>query len=820
MTIVSLPSKHLRWTVPSGLLGFDTTAEVEPSEAVIGQDNALAGLRRGVEMRSPGFNVFVVGLSTSGRLDTVRRILTTFAPRRWRARDLVYVRNFPEPSRPRLLELPPGRGLPFRRELLRIAGALVEEVPRMLATDEVRRARERGAHDAAVAAHEGLGRLRAHARERGFVVGDVGEEDAPDPVVFWVQPRPGAEGVVPAGEEADDDPVHTRAELQVLAAAGELELPRPLADILADFDGLERELEQVRAASRRALIETVRTVSEAEAEAVQRGTAALFTDLSRRWPAARAWLADLRGEIVESPEWFEDDSDHAELIAAFTANVVHVGSRGRKAPIVVVPNPTWQNLFGGVETGEGGAADHRSIRAGALQDADGGFLVLSANDLLQEPASWKVLKRALMFGEVDVQNAAEGVTGGTPVLRPDAMRLDVKVVLLGDPDTFAMLYYGDPDFGNVFKIKAEFEPDAPIAPALLEQYAAFVSRVIRREKLQHFSRDAVCAVLEWAVRESGRGGRISTNFGNVADLVREASFEATALPTGARGPSGSTNQPAAGHVDVRRDHVAAALLARRRRDDLAERRVLEMLDAALLRVDVAGARVGQINALVVYHVGGHDFGRPMRITCAVGAGRGGLVSIERVARMSGRSHDKGVKILEGFLLERFGREGRLCFTSTLCFEQSYSKVDGDSATLSEALALLSALGSVPIRQDVAITGSLNQFGEVQPVGGVNEKIEGFFKACAQRGLTGTQGVAIPDGNRADLCLAPEVTAACAEGSFHVWTVASLAESVELCMGVRAGERVDGGGWTEGSVFARVSAELASLRAMVRPRGAR
>ncbi len=781
--------------MPDGLLSFETTREVAPTDAVIGQDNALAGLRRGVDMESPGFNVFVVGLGTSGRLATVRRMIEDFAPRRRIARDFVYVRNFVEPSRPRLLQLPPGRGLPFRRELLRLAGTLIEEVPRLLAAEDVRRKRDKGAHDAAVAAHTGLGRLRGHAREKGFFVGDMGEEDAPEPVVFWIEP-----GAAAPAEGGEEPPVHTRAELQVLANTGELTLPRPIEDILTDFDALEAELAAVREESRQAINETVRVVTAAEQDAVRRGTERVFAELSKRWPAARTWLSELHEELVESPEWLAEEGDHGELVAAFTANVVHVGARTRKAPIVVVSNPTWQNLFGGVESGENGQADHRCVRAGALEDADGGFLVMSATELLQEPASWKVLKRALMFGEVEIQNPGEGPMVGNPVLRPDPMHLDVKVVLLGDADVFATLYYGDPDFANVFKIKAEFEPDARLAPALLEQYAQFVSRTVRRERLLPFSRDGVCAVIEWAVRQSGRGGRISTNFGSVADLVREASFEASAAAS-----------------VVTRAHVEAAREARRCRDDLAERRVLEMLDAELLRVDVDGERVGQINGLVVYHVGGHDFGRPMRITCAVGAGRRGLVSIERVARMSGRSHDKGVKILEGLLLDRFGREGLLCFSSTLCFEQSYSRIDGDSATLPEALVLLSALARVPLRQDVAVTGSLNQFGEVQAVGGVNEKIEGFFKSCALRGLTGRQGVVMPLDNRPDLCLSSEVTDACAQGRFHVWGVSALEDAATLCAGIPAGTRGQDGRWTEGALFARVRRERRELRGLVRAR---
>ncbi len=785
MPIAPLPAEHLRWHVPDGLFTFTTTAELPPAEAFVGQANAIAALRRGVELHAPGFNVFVAGLPSTGRLSAVERIVKSFAPRRRSARDLVYVCNVVDPGRPRLLTFPAGRGLAFRRELMRVAAVLLEEVPRLLGVGEVRRQREASTHGAAATSHAALQKLRQRAEQLGFVVGDVGEGDDVEPVLFWVEP----------GEATGDEaPVHTRAELQVLAEGGEITLPRPLQDILADFDALSQELAEAQDASRRAVLETVRAVAQAEAEALASGTAPIFAELGRRWPAARAWIVDLHEALVDSPEWFDEESGHAELLGAFTANVVHVGARARKAPIVVVPNPTWQHMFGGIESTEGAPSDHRAIRTGALADADGGFVVLSANELLQEPSTWKVLKRALMFGETDIQNPGDGA-GSPSVLRPDPLRLDVKVVLVGDAESYALLYYGDPDFGKLFKIKAEFEPDALISAELLHGCAAFIARVVRREGLLPLTRDAVGATLEWAVREAGRGGRISTHFGSMADVVREASFEAKA----------------AGAAVVDRVHIDAARQARRRRDDFAERRVSELVDGEVVRVDVSGAKVAQVNALVVYHVGGHDFGRPVRLTATVGAGRRGVVSLERAARLSGRSHDKGFGIVQGILLDKFGREGRLTFAGMLSFEQSYVKVDGDSATLAEVLVFLSALARLPLRQDVAVTGSLDQFGEIQAVGGVNEKIEGFWQTCRPRGLTGTQGVLVPATNVADLCLEAEVQSACADGTFRVWPARTLEDAVELLFGMPAGERDARGRWTAGSVFARVAEALDALR---------
>jgi predicted ATP-dependent protease len=785
--IQPLPVGQLRWEVPESLLDFVTTADLEPVDTILGQPNACAALRRGVLLEGPGFNVFVVGLLSTGRLGTVKRILDDLRPRRRVARDLVYVANFREPARPRLLEFPPGRGVAFRKELMRVAAALTEEVPRLLRSEDVRTQRERRTQDAEVAHHGALQRLEAHARDLGFLIGDLGEDGEPAPAVLWVAPS--------TDTDEEDAAVHTRAELKVLLATGGVALP-DADEVFRRFDVLERELAAALNVSREAVLETVRKVAEAERTAIGEVTKRALGELGRRWPAARTWLKDLEAELVESPEWFDEDEDQEALFAAFTVNVVHQGSRRPLAPVVVAPNATWTHLFGGIE-GDAGV-DHRHIRGGSIQDADGGFLVVNAADLLQDAAAWRMLKRMLVFGQVDIQNPEGPLSGGAGVLRPDSMRLDVKVVLLGDADTYAALYYGDADFPSIFKIKAEFEEDAAITPDLLRDYAGFVTRMARREKLPAFSRDAVAAVLEWAVRAAGRGGRITTRFGAIADLLREAGFEA-------------------GGSVVTRAHIAGALTARRDRDDLAERRVMEMLASGVLRVDLDGSRVGQVNALVVYHVGGHDFGRPMRITATVGAGRGGVVSIEREARLSGRMHQKGVQILRGLLLERFGRRRPLSFAASMCFEQSYARVDGDSAGVAEVVALVSALSAVPIDQGIAATGSVNQFGEVQGVGGVNEKIEGFFAACRLRGLTGRQGVVIPIHNVPDLCLSEEVRDACLAGSFHVWGIDAIEEAILLMTGLPAGARNPDGGYPPDTVFGRVEAALDTLASVARRR---
>lgn len=825
-----VPTGALRWRVPPDALLFPTTAEVGPLQGILGQQSGIAAIRRGVELRSPGYNVCVVGLLSTGRLGTVKRILDDLAPKRRSARDFVYVRNFNDPGRPQLLIFPPGRALSFRKELFKVATQLLEEVPKILRSDDVRRARDRQEESAAITQHSSLAKLQTHAAELGFVVAE--REGDPSPMVLFVDepPKPEAETAAvptkPKRRTKSEAEAHDRAEVHVMAERGKLQSPLPVAEILGRFDVLEEELADAVDLARQAVTETLRKVAAAEEDAIRKGTRRIFTSLGKRWPAAREWLAQLYDELVESPEWFdEEEPDHDTLFATFMVNPIHVGTSGSRgnaevddhgeidrdertdpgptkgatraayrhrdtrktAPIVLAANPTWQNLFGGIE-GEPGGTDHRSIRAGSLVDADGGFLVLNASDMLLEPGSWKVLKRALMFGEFDIQNPDSGQA--PLVLRPDSLRLDVKVILLADPATYSALYYGDPDFASIFKVKAEFEEDAPLNPEVVEQVAQFMARVVHREGLSHLTRDAVGAVIEWAVRQSGVGRRVTTELGTLADVLREANYEAR------------------GHL-VERAHVESALRARRERDDAPERRVLEAMERGAIRVQCRGSRVGQVNGLAVYHVGGHDFGRPLRITCTTGAGRAGVVSIERESRLSGKSHDKGMQILTGWLRSRFGQSYPLTFTAAIAFEQSYSMVDGDSASTAEIYALMSALGDVPFRQDLAVTGSVNQFGEVQAIGGVNEKIEGFFAACSIAGLTGTQGVLIPADNVPDLCVSERVVAACEAGTFHVYGVTHVDEGVAILSGLQAGVQ-ERGGYTPGSVYSRVAERLEAL----------
>jgi ATP-dependent Lon protease len=463
---------------------------------------------------------------------------------------------------------------------------------------------------------------------------------------------------------------------------------------------------------------------------------------------------------------------------------------------VVETSPSYRNLFGTIEkmidrTGHW-RTDFTRIKAGSLLTASGGFLVLQLYDLIAEPGVWSALKRTLKNRLVDIQGYDPLYLFTVSALKPEPIPVNVRVVVIGDDLTYQILYNYDPDFRKIFKVKADFDSVMPRDAGNLGNYTDFIRKIQHDEKLLPLDRTGVAAVIEHGVRATGRQKKLSTRFSDIADLIREASYWAES--TGVR------------NIDAA--HVRRAIDERIKRVALIEDKVREMILDGSLMVDTEGMRVGQVNGLSILSLGYHMFGRPTRITVKTGVGRGGVINIERESDLAGRSFNKGVLILEGFFRSHFAQDKPLAMTASICFEQSYSGIDGDSASSSEVYALLSSLSGVPLRQDLAVTGSVNQHGEIQPIGGVNEKIEGFFDVCRERGLTSTQGVIMPALNSIDLMLRPDVVEAVEAGRFHVYAIRTIAQGIELLSGRPAGDRLTtGGGFTEGSVFAMVDHRL-------------
>jgi lon-related putative ATP-dependent protease len=482
----------------------------------------------------------------------------------------------------------------------------------------------------------------------------------------------------------------------------------------------------------------------------------------------------------------------------FRVNVVVDNSETKAPPVIIENFPNFRNLFGAIERdivfGGVTKTDHMNIRAGSFHRANGGYLVLNALDVLTEPGVWPSLKRTLKSSESLIQSYDPWSFMGSSMLKPEAMRLKVKIVLIGDDYIYYLLYSLDEDFQKVFKIKAEFDREVKNTAGVIKQYAGFIRALSAKEHLKPFDRSGVAAVVEYGVRLAGRQNKLSTRFSEIADVIRESDYDARED----------------GNGSVTGDNVRKAIKCRAQRLNLVEDKIQERIDDGTLMIDTSGAVVGQVNALSVYDLGDYMFGRPSRITARTALGNAGVINIERESDMSGRTHNKGVLILSGFLRGRYGRERPIAISASLCFEQSYGGVDGDSASSTELYAILSSIGGIPLRQDVAVTGSINQKGEIQPIGGVNEKIEGFYRVCKARGLKGTEGVIIPEQNVADLMLDEEVVQAVAGKKFHIYPVRTVDEGISILTGLPAGKPSKKGIYPKGSVNRIVADSLAAM----------
>ncbi len=558
-----------------------------------------------------------------------------------------------------------------------------------------------------------------------------------------------------------------------------------------------------------------------ELELLEKETASVLVDsvvedLKEKHPHAEVGehLEAVRGSILDNlalfksqPEGEEGEGGRerhgppADLFRVYRVNVVLAHETEDGCPVIVETSPTYPNLFGGVQRSydmRGIAhSDFLDVRAGSLLEADGGYLVVNALDALIEPGVWKTLKRTLMHGKLEIQAVPDWMMPfATSALKPEPIPVTVKVIMIGESYLFDLLYAHEEDFKQIFKVKADFDSEMNRTQSAVRQYALLLRKLCEEDKLCHFHKDAVAAVVEFGVRRAGRQDKLSTRFSEIADLAREATYWALKQPTG--------------NGVVMREHVERAIEERIERHNLVESKLQEMIEKGVLMIDVAGERVGQVNGLSVYDMGSYAFGKPVRITASTAMGRQGIINIEREANLSGRFYDKGVAILSGYLRQKFAQNKPMSLAASVCFEQSYSGVDGDSASSTEVYALLSSLSGLPLQQGIAVTGSVNQKGDIQAIGGVNYKIEGFYDVCNAKGLTGTQGIILPIENAPDLMLRPDVAEAVRARRFHLYPVASVDEGIEILTGVKAGESLPDGTFEPGTVYWRVDRRLREL----------
>lgn len=796
----ALRAEQLRPHLDPSTLPFTSTADVAPLDGLLGQQDALDSLAFGVEARGPGFNLYVAGDSGSGRTTAVLAQLRVAAGARPAPPDWVFVHNFSAPDRPLALSLPGGRAAALAREM----AAFARDAERA-----IRRAFESEDHE-----HRRRASLAEVSGRRREVL--AGANTAAQAQGFRVDYTPGRLTSTPLVEGA---PI-TEERFEAMAPEARASLAERTERFEQDMEAVVRQLRQVER-------EGEERLRDFERAAVKAAVDPLLVDLRARYadvPLVLDHLTRVGGDIVDraqelipsepvevevgvGEELADDDAGAGEdagpagdgrtRAAPFKRYEVNVfidraGAPG--APVVVEAHPTEQNLTGRMDyraTANGLVTDFLQVRPGALHRANGGFLVVRADDLLQTEDAWAVLKRALIGGEVRLEGGGDASPLPTVVLRPSPVPLDVKVVLVGTEDRYQMLFDLDPDFRELFKVKVEFAPDLPWSDDAMRLYAGFLSRCVVERALRPLGADAIARIIEHGARLCGQQGRLSTRLGDLADAVTEASFWA--------GKDGRDRVVAA---DVDR-----ALRSRRARSGLLERSLRAGINRRVLLVETSGRQVGQVNALTVVESGDACFGVPTRVTVSVGPGDGAVCSVEREVALAGAIHAKGVLTLRGYLVRAYGGDEPLSLAATIAFEQSYGPIEGDSASLAELLALLSALADAPLDQGVAVTGSLDQRGQIQPVGEVNAKIEGFFVTCRDAGLTGGQGVVIPLANAVHLVLDDEVVEAVREGLFHVWAVGTVEEALAILAGGDADPDAPGGGFPPTSVQGRARARL-------------
>jgi lon-related putative ATP-dependent protease len=790
------PSQLARHTDPARF-SFESTADLSELQEIVGQERAVEAVAFGLGIRQRGFNLFAMGPEGIGKYSLIRQVLLDRAPGEPVPDDWCYVHNFANPRQPRALRLAAGEGRRFRDRIGQLDRELRSAIPAAFESEAYRNHREalesalKERRDAALAAFE----QRAAAQGVGLLRTPIG---------------------VGLAALRDGKPMD-REEVEKLPAEERERLTRAT-------EALEGELgELVQRTFPRWERETRRQIREIGETVTRRAVGHLIDELRSHYrdhAPILGYLDALELDVVANAEEFLAAAQPRELpsllasrledgavFRRYQVNLLVDHAEAIGAPVVFEDLPTQPNLLGRVEhTAQLGAlvTDFSLIRAGALHRANGGYLVLDARRLLTQPFAWEELKRALRAGEIRIEPISDRLGLSTVSVEPEPIPLEAKVVLVGDRLIYYLLAEHDPDFLELFKVQADFEELIPRDPGTEQRYAQLLGTVASRDGLRPLDPGAVAGIIDQAARLAGDAERLSTHMRRLTDLLREADDHA------GRG----------GHAAILADDVDRAAVAQRRRASRIHERALEQIARGTVLVSTSGETVGTANGLSVLALGEVMFGQPSRITASVRLGEGEVVDIEREVHLGGPIHSKGVLILTGFLGDRYGRHRPLTVHASLVFEQSYGGVEGDSATLAETCALLSAIGGIPLRQSIAITGSLNQRGEVQPVGCVTEKIEGFFDVCAARGLDGSHGVIIPAANVPHLMLRRDVVDAVADGRFAVWAVSIIDEALELLTGVPAGQRADDGSYPATSANGRIEVGLAALAADARAFAAR
>ncbi len=780
-----LPVSRLSRLCSISELPFKSTKSLPVLDEILGQERAQEAVKFAMAMPDNGYNIYAVGRNGLGKRTMMLRYLNQHAGKNNDVSDWCYVANFEEPRNPSVLKLPAGIGQKLKDDMEKLLARLVKAIPLAFDNDAYYERSEKLKNELGELQENALEKLMKHAKRKK--------------VNLTITTPGGYRLVAMNGEEP-----HSIESFEALSkeeqdgfeeVIGKLELKlrallRKLSAWEQEYSDKQQQLnEEVTLGVTSHLIDNLQTRYESHNEVVE-------------------YLASMQKDIVDNLDIFlEDSEDQAAFAYAaldkkmprrYQVNLL-VGRKDASIPIVVEESPNYHNLFGYVEnvTYKGTVfTDYSLIRPGSFHRANGGYLLMDADKVLEQPFVWDGLKRALRSNSLNITSLEREVTlSGTISIEPEAVPLDVKIILFGDLDTMLLLQHYDPEFKELFKISADFENEMPRTESSELRYAQFLGSLVRDKGLRHCDTKAVARVIEFSSRKAEHQNKLSLHAAEIANLLRESNYWAK---------EANSNM-------IRGVHVERALESQIFRDYRLKDELFESLEQGTTLMTVAGTTVGQINALSVLGIGGIEFGMPNRVTASCFYGEGSVIDIERDAKLSGSIHSKGVLILSSYMAALFSKREPMHLSASITFEQSYGEVDGDSASMAEFTALISSFSKIPLRQDLAITGSMNQFGESQPIGGVNEKIEGFYESCKILGLTGTQGVVIPKTNEQNLMLNTEVLNAVKKGKFHIYSISHVKDAIEIFSGMVAGDEDDEGNYPEQSVFGHVQSLLDELR---------
>ncbi|UCE06883.1 MAG: AAA family ATPase [bacterium] len=783
-----LPIEKLSYYCDPSQFKFKSTAELKPLDEVIGQERAVAAIDFGVDLKSYGYNIFALGPVGAGRTSTIKEAVEQRARLMPVPNDWCYVFNFQNPDQPNSLRLPAGKGRRLLKSMERMISQLKKDIPEVLNSEDYKKQRQAIMQKSRETQHKILSELDNSLKQRGFTLRKVATGLVLVPI---------KDDQMIAPEQFDSLPTEEKQQLEKVGQELQMELSEEFQSIQKLEAETKEKLERHERRMMRVAIEqpmrSIRQEFKEYGEVID-----YLKDVEEDILDHLSDFLPVSGEIANESSIRDLQSDGDATVDRYRVNLIVDNSKTIGAPVIVESNPTYNNLIGRIDRQSKMGmlvTDYSLIKAGSLHKANGGFLIIEAEQLFQSPLAWKALKRALKNESITITDLSEEYSFvSVKTLDPEPIPLDVKLIIIGNYRIYYALLDLDDEFQELFKVKADFNVDMPRTRQNIMNYARFIRNQCERENLMHFDPEAVGRVIEYGVKLTGDQTKLSARFADIHDLLIEANYWA------------NKNH----HQLVNGEDVKKAIEAKQYRLNKYENRVQEKIEEGTIFINTTGEKVGQVNGLSVINIGDYSFGRPNRISVRTYLGRSGVISIDREVKMTGPVYNKGVLILSGYLNGKFGQQRQISMSASITFEQSYEGIEGDSASSTELYAILSSLSEFTIKQGIAVTGSVNQLGEVQPIGGVTEKIEGFFNICQAKGLTGEQGVIIPKANVKNLMLNEKVIEAVKNGKFHIYPVTTVDEGIEILTGKKAGKRQRNEKFPKGTVFWSVENKLEDM----------